>query len=221
MYIYMYMYVCMRMYMYMYPCIYVCVCVCICIYIYVYACMRVYVYMYICTKRGSWGIFGDSSVTLAQWWRARHLRNLVIRRSPVQLRPKTRQLRFTWIWASRPSSKGSKLLFPVIKAISIKCVCIYTSPYAFLQRVGMHPQVLLNTMHVQVCTLDRCCEHQRTHLLHARYRMCICYIYIHVYMHICMYIFICMHVYIYKIWRQSANHCHSLRWELKIAPWEF
>jgi len=27
--------------------------------------------------------------------------------------------------------------------------------------------------HVQVCTLDRCCEHQRTHCLHARYRMCI------------------------------------------------
>ena len=22
--------------------------------------------------------------------------------------------------------------------------------------------------------VDRCCEHQRTHLLHARYRMCIC-----------------------------------------------
>ena len=54
------------------------------------------------------------------------------------------------------------------------CVCIYTSPYMFLQRVCMHLQVLLSTMHVQVCTLDRCCEHQRTHLLHARYRMCIC-----------------------------------------------
>jgi len=38
----------------------------------------------------------------------------------------------------------------------------------------MHSQALLSTMHVQVCTLDRCCEHQRTHLLHARYRMCIC-----------------------------------------------
>jgi hypothetical protein len=86
----------------------------------------------------------------------------------------------------------------------------------------MHSQVLLSTMHVQVCTLDRCCEHQRTHLLHARYRMCICdryremYIcmciciymyYIHVYVHIYAYVYvyvsmyicmcICMCVYIY------------------------
>jgi len=38
------------------------------------------------------------------------------------------------------------------------CVCIYTSPYAFLQRVSMHSQVLLSTMHAQVCTLDRCCR---------------------------------------------------------------
>ena len=29
-------------------------------------------------------------------------------------------------------------------------------------------------MHVQVCTLDRCCEHQCTHLLHACYRMYRC-----------------------------------------------
>ena len=63
-------------------------------------------------------------------------------------------------------------------------VCIYTSPYAFLRRVCMHSQVLLSTMHVQVCTLDRCCEHHRTHLLHARYRTCICAKYMHVYMHI-------------------------------------
>jgi len=50
------------------------------------------------------------------------LRNLVISRSKVRFRPKTcqRQLRFTWIWANRPSSKGSKLLFPIIKAIQIK-----------------------------------------------------------------------------------------------------
>ena len=76
-------------------------------------------------------------------------------------------------------------------------ICIYTSPYAFLQRVCMHSQVLLSTMHVQVCTLDRCCEYQRTHLLHACYRMCMCAMYIHVYMHIYMYIYMCMHVYIY------------------------
>ena len=56
------------------------------------------------------------------------------------------------------------------------CVCIYTTPYAFLWRVSMHSQVLLSTMHVQVCMLDRCCEHQRN----ARYRMCICAIYKHV-----------------------------------------
>ena len=61
----------------------------------------------------------------------------------------------------------------------------------------MHLQVLLSTMHVQVCTLDRCCEHQRTHLLHARYRMCICAIHIHVYMHICMCRCVCMHVYMF------------------------
>jgi len=41
----------------------------------------------------------------------------------------------------------------------------------------MHSQVLLSTMHVQVCTLDRYGEHQRKHLLHARYRMCICAMY--------------------------------------------
>jgi len=76
-------------------------------------------------------------------------------------------------------------------------ICIYASPYAFLQRACMHSKVLLSTMHVHVCTLDRCCEHQRTHLLHARYWMCICAMYIHVYMHIYMYIYMCMHVYMY------------------------
>ena len=64
--------------------------------------------------RGSSRILGDSSVTVTQWWRARHLRNIVIRRSPVRFRPKTRQLRFSWIWAHIPSNKGFKLLFPVM-----------------------------------------------------------------------------------------------------------
>jgi len=50
---------------------------------------------------------------------------------------------------------------------------------------------------VQVCTLDRCCEDQRTRLLHARYKMCICAMYTHVYMHMYMYIYVGMHVYIY------------------------
>jgi len=63
-----------------------------------------------------------------------------------------------------------------------------------LQRVCMHSQVLLSTMHVQVCTLDRCCEYQRTHLLHARYKMWICAMYTHVYIHMYMYIYVCMHV---------------------------
>jgi len=30
--------------------------------------------------------------------------------------PKTRPLKSIWIWANRPSTKGSKLLFLVIKA---------------------------------------------------------------------------------------------------------
>jgi len=83
-----------------------------------------------------------------------------------------------------------------------------------------------STMHMQVCTLDRCCEPQRTHLLQARYRMlrlesskrnyyiisftsknksslhsCICDRYrdIHIYMCICIYIcvYVCVHVYAY------------------------
>jgi len=40
-----------------------------------------------------------------------------------RFRPKTRHLRFTWIWAHRPSIKGSKLLFPVIKANKIN-ICV-------------------------------------------------------------------------------------------------
>ena len=69
----------------------------------------------------------------------------------------------------------------------------------FLHRVGMYLQVLLHTIHVQVCTLDRCCEHQRTFLLHARYRMCICDRYrdTYTYMCICIYIYIYMYMYIY------------------------
>jgi len=57
----------------------------------------------------------------------------------------------------------------------------------------MHSQVLLSTIHVQMCTLDRCCEHQRTHLLNARYRLCICNRYREIYIY--MYIFIYMYVY--------------------------
>ena len=102
-----------------------------------------------------------------------------------------------------PSSRGQKKMkfdeFMHIYMYMCICIyiCIYTSPYAFLQRVCMHSQVLLSTMHVQVCTLNRCCEYQRTHLVHARWKMCICAIYTHVYIHMYMYICMCMHVYIY------------------------
>ena len=40
--------------------------------------------------------------------------------SPVRIRPNIRQLKSFWIWANRPSSKGFKLLFSVIKANKIK-----------------------------------------------------------------------------------------------------
>ena len=52
--------------------------------------------------------------------RAQDLTNLVIRRSPIRFRPKPRELKSIGIWANRPSSMGSKLLFPVIKANKIK-----------------------------------------------------------------------------------------------------
>jgi len=50
-----------------------------------------------------------------------------------------------------------------VHAYVYMCMYIYKSKY-ILQRVCMHLQVLLSTMHVQVCTLDRCCEHQGIHL---------------------------------------------------------
>ena len=81
----------------------------------------------------------------------------------------------------------------------------------FLQRVGMYLQVLLRTMHVQVCTLDRCCEHQRTHLLHALYRMCMCdrcrYIYIYMCIGICVYIYVYLHVCAYVYLYVSMYVC--------------
>ena len=58
-----------------------------------------------------------------------------------------------------------------------ECMCIFC---------GEHACVLtgvVSTMHVQVCTLNRCCEHQRTHLrlsslqgVHLRSCMCSLYI---------------------------------------------
>jgi len=79
----------------------------------------------------------------------------------------------------------------------------------FLHRVSIYLQVLLRTMHEQVCTLDRCCEHQRTHF-HALYRMCICdgcryiciyicigiCVYIYVYVHVCAYVYVNVSIYV-------------------------
>ena len=64
------------------------------------------------------------------------------------------------------------------------CMYIYKSTY--ISAESLHAFTGVVERHAcAVCTLDRCCEHQRTHLLHARYRMCICAMYIHVCMHIC------------------------------------
>jgi len=82
------------------------------------------------------------------------------------------------------------------KKLLHRCIIAHARVHMHFAESCMHSQVLLSTMHVQVCTLDRCCEHQRTHLLHARYRMCICAMYVHVYMHMYMCIYMCMHVYI-------------------------
>jgi len=94
------MFVCMFVWLYVcrHECVYACMIhMDVCIYVCVYVCMSVclyvclfdwmYVDMNVCmsgirefmcaylkwlyVKRGSWGIFGDSSFTLAQWWRAR------------------------------------------------------------------------------------------------------------------------------------------------------
>jgi len=80
----------------------------------------VFVYEYI-FRSGSWWIISDSFVPVAQWIRSRHLTEIwVIYRSWVRFRPKPRELKSIWIWVHRPSSKCSKLLFPVIKANQIK-----------------------------------------------------------------------------------------------------
>ena len=72
---------------------------------------------------------GEERVLRDCRWFIRHLSSVVksaglnessYPQVPVRFRPKTRQLRFTWIWANRPSSKGFKLLFPIIKANQIK-----------------------------------------------------------------------------------------------------
>jgi len=54
-----------------------------------------------------------------------------------------------------------------------RCMCIFSEEYACIQ-TGV-----VSTMHVQVCMLKRCCQHQRTHLrtrsvqgVHMRFCLC-------------------------------------------------
>ena len=81
------------------------------------------------TYWGSWRIFGDASITIAQWRRARDLTNLGYRRSLVRFRPKLLQLKSIWTWANRPSSKDSKLLFPVITTIKSKSRAVVSKSF--------------------------------------------------------------------------------------------
>jgi len=50
--------------------------------------------------RGSWRIFGDASVTIAQWRGSKQI--WFIRRSQVRFQPKPRRLKSMWIWANGP-----------------------------------------------------------------------------------------------------------------------
>jgi len=77
--------------------------------------------------RGSWRIFSDASVVIVQWRRARDLTKLGHPQVPSSIPAETpstqRQLKSIRIWENRLSSKGSKLLFPVINANTINCLC--------------------------------------------------------------------------------------------------
>ena len=78
----------------------------------------------------SWWIISDLFVTLAQWKRARLLTEIwVIRRCPVQFWPKPRKLKSIWIWANRPSIKGSKLLFLKWNQITHTYICCLKNRY--------------------------------------------------------------------------------------------
>jgi len=68
-------------------------------------------------SKGSWKIFGDESATLAQWRRARDWTNLDYPQVPGSiLAENLSNKKWIWIWANKPSSKVSKILFPVIKS---------------------------------------------------------------------------------------------------------
>jgi len=67
------------------------------------------------------------------------------------------------------------------KKLLHRCICAHARAHMhFLRRVLMCISTgVVSTMHVQVRTLDRCCEHQRTHLLtrslqDVHMRSCIC-----------------------------------------------
>ena len=70
---------------------------------------------WICYEVLRWCIHHHSSVE-----KSVGLNNWVVRRSPVQFPPKPHQLKSIWTWIYRPWSKGSKLLYPVIKANKIQ-----------------------------------------------------------------------------------------------------
>ena len=62
-------------------------------------------------------VFGDGSVAIAHRNRARDLKNLGYPQVPGSISAKTLSTQTIRILSNRPSSKGSKLLFPVAKAI--------------------------------------------------------------------------------------------------------
>jgi len=67
------------------------------------------------------------------------------------------------------------------KKLLHRCICAHARAHMYFLAgsVVCISTGVVSTMHVQVCTLDRCCEHQRTHLLtrslqdvHMRLSMC-------------------------------------------------
>ena len=60
------------------------------------------------------------------------------------------------------------------------CICAHARAHMhFLRRVWCAFTGVVSTMHMQVCTLNRCCEHHRTHLLtrslqDVHMRSCMC-----------------------------------------------
>ena len=65
-----------------------------------------------------------------------------------------------------------------------RCICAHARVHVhFCEKYECILTGVVGTMHVQVCALDRCCEHQRTHLLtpslqDVQVRSCICSLFI-------------------------------------------